>query len=227
MPHKSRWSVPIPSTSLPTFLFNSAAHVESPALASKQCYIDAQSPEKYFLTRSGFKIWSQRFGLGLTRLPGFAPGERVLVFSGNSLGFPVAFMGVAMAGGIFTAANPSFTARELAFQLKDSGAAYLLVAEASLDTALDAARVAGLDTDRIRYFDADALFEKDGIDKGEQKGVKYWGGIFAAEYEAKAYQWPELNGELAIPLFRMFNGRQHVPSVTTAFNMQGGRFMTI
>ncbi|KAK5949815.1 hypothetical protein OHC33_009204 [Knufia fluminis] len=195
MPYKSRWSVPIPDCSLPTFLFGSATHQEPPSLANKQCYIDAQNPEKYFLTRSSFKLWSQRFGMGVGRLPGFKPGERVLVFSGNNLAFPVAFMGVLMAGGIFSAANPSFVGRELANQLKDSGAAYLLVAEASLDTALEAAKIAGLSTDRIRYFDADALFEKGGMDKSDLKGIKYWNSIFADESDAKSYQWPELKGK--------------------------------
>ena len=101
-----------------------------------------------------------------------------------------------MAGGIFTAANPSFVGRELANQLKDSGAAYLLVTEAALDTALEAAKLVGLSTDRIRYFDADALFEKSGMDKAEQKGVKYWASIFANESEGRKYQWPELKGKL-------------------------------
>jgi len=196
MPYKSRWSVPIPDCSLPTFLFGSASHTENSSLANKKCYLDAQNPEKNYLTRSGFKLWSQRFGAGLRNLPGFAPGERVLVFSGNNLAFPVAFMGILMAGGIFSAANPSFVGRELANQLKDSGACYLLVAQASLDTALEAAKIAGLPTDRIRYFDADALFEQGGMDKGEQKGVKYWNGIFVGESEARSYQWPELKGEL-------------------------------
>lgn len=198
MPYKSRWSVPIPDCSLPTFLFGSASHTEPQSLANKQCYIDAQNPEKNYLTRSSFRLWSQRFGAGLRKLSGFGPGERILVFSGNNLAFPVAFMGVLMAGGIFSAANPSFVARELANQLKDSGACYLLVAQASLDTALEAAKIAGLPADRIRYFDADALFEKGGMDKGEQKDVKYWNSIFVGESEARGYQWPELKGEFVL-----------------------------
>jgi len=195
MPYTSRWSVPIPDCSLPTFLFGSATHNEPNALANKKCYIDAQNPDKYWFTRSSYKLWCQRFAAGLKQLPGFSPGERVLVFSGNNLAFPVAFMGIVMAGGIFTAANPSFVGRELANQLKDSGACYLLVAQASLDTALEAAKIAGMSTDRIRYIDTDALFQTGGMDKAEQKGVKYWNSIFASESEGKGYQWPEMKGE--------------------------------
>ena len=195
MPYKSRWTVPIPECSLPTFLFTSATYAEPPTLANKQCYIDASNPDSYYLTRASFKLWSQRFGLGLTRLPGFSPGERVLVFSGNNLAFPVACMGTLMAGGIFTAANPSLTGRELGNQLANSEAAYLLVAEPALDTALEAAKLAGLPTDRIRYFDVDAIFEKGGQEKEAKKGVQYWASIFASETEAKNYQWPELKGK--------------------------------
>lgn len=194
MPYKSRWSIPIPDASLPTFLFQSASHQEPAALANKPAYIDSKKPETNYLTRAGLKLWSQRFALGLTRLPHFKPGDRVLLFSGNHLGFPIAFMGIIMAGGIFTAANPTFTARELANQLKDSGASYLFCTEDSLAAGLEAAGTAGLGKDRVRWFDADYLFE--GSSKEVKNGVEYWNRIFASENEAKSYQWPELKGEL-------------------------------
>lgn len=195
MPYKSRWSIPIPDCSLPTFLFSSASHREPPELANKPAYIDAAKPDTHFFTRSSFKLWAQRFGLGLTRMPAFKPGDRVLIFSANSMAIPVAFMGILMAGGVFTAANPAFTVRELANQLSNCEAAYLLVAESSLDTAIEAAKTSGLPIDRIRYFDADCIFEK--VEKDSLQGVKYWGDIFAGENEARGYQWPELKGECA------------------------------
>lgn len=195
MPYKSRWSIPIPECSLPTFLFTSASHREPTELANKAAYIDAANPDTHFFTRSSFKLWSQRFGLGMTRMPGFKPGDRVLIFSANSMAIPVAFMGVLMAAGVFTAANPAFTVRELAHQLSNSEAAYLLVAESSLDTAIAAAKTSGLPIDRVRYFDADCFFEK--TQKGSLNGVKYWGDIFAGENEAGGYQWPELKGTCA------------------------------
>ncbi|KAK5087760.1 hypothetical protein LTR05_001975 [Lithohypha guttulata] len=194
MPHKSRWTIPIPDCSLPTFLFTSAAHTEPTTLANKPAYLDAGKPDTDFLTRRTFKVWSQRFACGLTRMPGFKRGERVLVFSGNNLAFAVAFMGILMAGGIFTAANPTFVPRELANQLKDSEACYLLCSEASLDTALEAAKMANLPTDRIRYFDTDILF-RNGVEKSSKNGIQYWGPIFASESEGEKYQWPELKGK--------------------------------
>jgi len=194
MPYKSRWTIPIPDCSLPTFLFKSASHSES----SKQCYIDAAAPETQYFTRASFKLWSQRLALGITRLPGFEAGDRVLLFSPNNLAVPVVFMGILMAGGIFSAANPGYTGRELANQLRDSEARYLLVADGNLDVALEAADIVGLDRGRVRWFDQGALFDGKGtqtLDKGVKQEIRYWSGLFAGEEEARLYQWPELKGE--------------------------------
>lgn len=195
MPHKSRWNVAIPDCSLPSFLFTSASHTEPQSLANKPAYLDAEKSDTDFFTRQSFKLWSQRFALGLTRMPGFKKGDRVLVFSANNLAVPVVFMGVIMAGGIFTAANPTFTARELSNQLKDSQPSYLLCSEASLETAIEAAKIAGMSEDRIRYINADVCFRKDGANQPRKLGVEYWSNIFAGEAEAKNYQWVELKGK--------------------------------
>lgn len=194
MPYKSRWSVPIPECSLPTFLFKSADYTEPPELANKKAYIEVNDPETEYLTRATYKLWAQRLALGITKLPNFKPGERILIFSGTSLCFPVAFMGIIMAGGVFSAANPAFTARELAHQLKDSGASYVFVTEASLDTAVQAAKTAGLPADRVKYIDLDVLVGRESK-KADKKGVGYWGSIFASEDEGRRYQWPDLKGE--------------------------------
>lgn len=194
MPYESRWSISIPNCSLPTFLFQSASHNEPPELANRQCYIDAENPDTKYFTRASYKLWAQRLALGITKLPNFKPGDRILLFSGTSLCFPVAFMGIVMAGGIFSAANPSFTARELAHQLRDSGASYLFVMEASLATAVEAATTVGLPLDRVRMLDAGVFFG--GNESKSEQEVQPWGAIFASEEEGKKYQWADLKGKI-------------------------------
>lgn len=125
-------------------------------------------------------------------MPHFKPGDRVLLFSGSTIGFPVAFMGIVMAGGVFTGANPTFVARELAYQLKDSGASYLLCGEANMEVALKAAEEAGLTKDRVRWIDDDVLWSQEPLTKKNIGGVKYWQDLFAQE--AHEFQWPELKG---------------------------------
>lgn len=58
-----------------------------------------------------------------------AKGERVALMLPNSLAYPVAIFGAFEAGLEVVNCNPMYTADELAFQLKDSGAAAVIVLE--------------------------------------------------------------------------------------------------
>lgn len=188
MPYKSRWSIPIPDCSLPTFLLKSANH----DLSEKPCYIDSERPETHYFTRNSFRVWCQRFALGLTRSEHFKDGDRVLLFSSNTLFYPVAFMGTVMAGGIFTGANPTFTARELAYQWKDSGATYLLCIDDAIDVGIEAAKLAGKDKDRIYVFNS-AVFDSTQESKEAWQGCQYWGNLIADDDKtARSFQWDEL-----------------------------------
>ncbi|PGH10011.1 4-coumarate-CoA ligase [Blastomyces parvus] len=185
MPLKSRWSVQVPNASLITVVFKSPTH---PLSKTKRCFLDATRPDTHFLTVHEYRLWCQRFAAGL-RKAGLKTGDRVLVFSGNDLFYPVAFMGIVMAGGIFTGANPTYTPRELAYQLKDSGATYLLCADGSLDTGIAAAELIGMGKDRIFVFDG-ALFDG----KGEgRKGCRYWGDLVASPAEGSNFAWDTLS----------------------------------
>ena len=191
MPHKSRWSIDIPKCSLPTFLFKSPSN----PLSEKPQFIDATRPETHFLTRSSYRLWSQRFAQGLTRSKHFKKGDRVLLFSGNDLFFPVVFMGVLMAGGIFTGANPTYVPRELAHQLRDSGATYLLCSEAVLDVGIAGAKEAGLSQDRVFVYNSQIFNGPNAAGISPQRGCQYWGELVASPDESKTFQWDDMNGE--------------------------------
>jgi 4-coumarate--CoA ligase len=180
---KSRWTCEIPEQSLPSWVFGSPT---APLVDMKQ-FIDPERPETHFLTLAQYRLWSQRIALGL-KAAGLQEGDRVLMFSGNNIFFPCVFMGTIMAGGVFTGANPSFVTRELAYQLKDSGAAFLITANASLEVALEAAKETGLDKSRIFVFDDTALDKT--IGKG-RLGVKHWTSLMDASSRAKDFVWFE------------------------------------
>ena len=74
---------------------------------------------------------------------GFGKGDVLAIYSPNTLHYPVAFHGAAHAGGINTTVNPTYTPGELAKQLGDSGAKYLLTMGPFLDNARSAAEMAG------------------------------------------------------------------------------------
>jgi long-chain acyl-CoA synthetase len=102
-------------------------------------YVSAGSPMTYAaLARraTAFASWLQGVGV--------KPGERVAIMLPNTLQYPVALFGALKAGAVVVNVNPLYTTRELAHQLKDSGAETIVVFEnfaKTLEEALPGTRV--------------------------------------------------------------------------------------
>ena len=71
---------------------------------------------------------STRFAAFL-QVSGLQPGDRVALLLPNHLLYPVALAAIARAGFVGVTMNPLYTAREAEYQLADSGAAALVVAD--------------------------------------------------------------------------------------------------
>ncbi|MGF6807188.1 long-chain acyl-CoA synthetase [Paraburkholderia sp. Clong3] len=69
---------------------------------------------------------------------GVEPGERVAIMLPNTFQYPVALFGTIKAGAVVVNVNPLYTVRELAHQLKDSGAQTIVVFENFAKTLEDA-----------------------------------------------------------------------------------------
>ncbi|CAG9225087.1 fatty acyl-CoA synthetase [Paraburkholderia tropica] len=83
-----------------------------------------------------FAAWLQGVGI--------APGERVAIMLPNTFQYPVALFGALKAGAVVVNVNPLYTPRELAHQLKDSGARAIVVFEnfaKTLEEALPGTRI--------------------------------------------------------------------------------------
>ncbi|OTB07049.1 hypothetical protein M426DRAFT_318417 [Hypoxylon sp. CI-4A] len=179
----SRWTAPVPVCSLHSWVFESSFG----SLPDTIQFVDADHPDTHVLTKSDFRLWSKRLALGLVRA-GLKPGDRVLLYSGNSIFTPVVFMGILMAGGIFSGANPSYLPRELAHQLSDSGATFLIASDARMETAVEAAKQAGLPTSKVYSFDTTPFDET----LGEARfGTQHWGTLLASEADAASFDWIE------------------------------------
>jgi acyl-CoA synthetase (AMP-forming)/AMP-acid ligase II len=76
---------------------------------------------------------------------GLRKGDVFALFCPNVPEFAVAFHAVALVGAINTTINSLFTADEIAYQLKDSGAKYLLTVPPFMDRAADAAGRVGVE----------------------------------------------------------------------------------
>jgi len=75
---------------------------------------------------------------------GFGKGDVFAIHCLNSPEYAIAFLAVAKLGGVATLISPLFNHTELTVQLKDSGASLLLTNSQFAETALAAARAAGV-----------------------------------------------------------------------------------
>ncbi|KAI0064697.1 phenylacetyl-CoA ligase [Artomyces pyxidatus] len=73
----------------------------------------------------------------------------VCIFSSNHVDYPVAVWAIHRLGAVVTAANPSYNAEELAYQLKATHATLVIAHPDSLQTALAAAKASGIPTERV------------------------------------------------------------------------------
>lgn len=76
-------------------------------------------------------------------------GDVLALYTPNCIDTPPVMWGTHWAGGIVSPANPGYSAEELAFQLKDSGAKALVTQWDVLDTARKAAKEVGIPDDHI------------------------------------------------------------------------------
>ncbi|KAJ7432182.1 AMP binding protein [Mycena galericulata] len=129
--------VPIVNTSVFTKLFSSSASGDVGGFpGSTRAIVDGASGTT--LTRAHLKELALSLAYGLRDHPStrqFAKrGDTILIFSPNSLAWPVVVFGSVAAGLRCTLANSAYTPGELAFQYKDSGAKLIFTAEQGIST---------------------------------------------------------------------------------------------
>ncbi|KAG8720269.1 hypothetical protein FRC08_000705 [Ceratobasidium sp. 394] len=106
---------------------------------SLPAFIDAPSGRTFSL--GDVRDLSLRLAHGLRNVLGTKRGDTVMIFSPNSLIWPIAMLGCVAAGLKCSPANAAYTPPELAHQLSDSGSGYVLVHPALLQTVLKAFEV--------------------------------------------------------------------------------------
>jgi acyl-CoA synthetase (AMP-forming)/AMP-acid ligase II len=126
----------IPEVALTPFLLGRAVD-----RGDKAAFIDGLSGRT--LTYRAWAEGVRRAAAGLARR-GFGKGDVFAIYSPNLPEYTVAFHAVSLLGGVVTTINPLYTAAELAGQLKDAGARYLVTVAAFLGKAQQAARESGV-----------------------------------------------------------------------------------
>lgn len=124
--------VEIPEVSYPELIFgNARQRAKLPVLVD--------GPSGRALTLGQAEAGARRVAKGLAAR-GLRRQEVVALFSPNLPEYAPAFHGAAMAGGVVTTANPLYTADELAHQLRDTQARFLVTVPAFVEKAREAAR---------------------------------------------------------------------------------------
>ncbi len=128
--------VVIPETALTPFVFAKADE-----LGDKAAFIDA--PDGRRVSYADLYDQVRRLAGGLLER-GLAKGEVIAIMAPNCPEYAVVFHGVAMAAGIVTTINPTYTEREVHHQLNDARATKLITIPMFLETALAASADSGV-----------------------------------------------------------------------------------
>lgn len=123
--------VRIPDVPFPQFLLHRATE-----LGDKPALIDA--PTRRTLTYGQLADGVDRVAANLTSR-GMRKGNVFAIMTPNLPEFAIAFLGVLSAGGVVTTLNPLYTEGEIAHQLEDASALYLLTIPQLLDKVREGA----------------------------------------------------------------------------------------
>ena len=129
--------VSIPETPLTPFVLHRAKE-----FGDKPALIDGPTGRTMTYTQVADLIGIAAYNLSQR---GFRKGEVFGILSPNCPEYGIAFHAIATLGGIVTPINPLYTQYEIAHQLKDSGARFLVTVPGCIDKVTEAARDAGVE----------------------------------------------------------------------------------
>lgn len=129
--------VDIPETALTPFVLHRAKE-----LADKPALIDGPSGRTITYSQLADAIGIAAHNL---KERGFKKGDVFGILSPNCPEYAIAFHATAMLGGIVTPINPLYTRNEIAHQLKDCSARFLVTIPSFIDKARDAAEDSGIE----------------------------------------------------------------------------------
>ena len=159
------YTSPLPDVELPESMITPYVLRHAAAMPDKPALIDGPSGRTITYGQLAGGIASVAGGL-VER--GFVKGECLAILSPNIPEYALAFHGTAMAGGIVTTINPTYTAQEVTHQLLDSSAKYIVTIPMFLEVAQ--AAIAGTSVEEIFVF-------------GEAEGASPFSALMGAPLE--------------------------------------------
>lgn len=132
---------PLPDVELPTSSISDFVLRGVDSYPDRPALVDG--PSGRTLTYAQLREQVRRLAGGLASR-GFGRGSTLALMAPNIPEYAVVFHGVAVAGGIVTTINPTYTADEVRHQLQDSGATLLVTVGMFAETALKAIEGTGV-----------------------------------------------------------------------------------
>ena len=121
-------------------------------------HVEAANPANA-ITKSQCRLLTKRLAHGLRQNYGIGSSgpnkDVVVVISSGQILLPVLFWAVICAGGVYSAANTSFTVLELARQIKQGQGNLIACSEDTKDVAIAAAKECGISLDRVLLLTSD------------------------------------------------------------------------
>jgi 4-coumarate--CoA ligase len=196
MPTQSPFQINIPAADLLTYLFP-----PSEPASDKPIWIDADDTKNALSPRQLLQ-WVKRLGAGLQGL-GLKRQDVVMMYSANHIFVPVAYLGTAGSGCIFSGCNPAYGVEglsvdpyrrqttnryaEVVYQIKNTECKAILVEPPLLQALLEAASKTGFPTDRIFLFS-----DKE---TGSLKGIRDWRSFLPSALEAESWTWDQMDAD--------------------------------
>lgn len=89
----------------------------------------------------------------------------------KKINYPMLFLGIIAAGGVFTGTNPSYTEFEILHHMKTAKASFLITEPEIMENALKAAKSRGIPQSRIWVLDS--------LDQTVPAGFQSWSSLMA------------------------------------------------
>lgn len=157
-------------------------------------YLDGKNPKKSISAKQALSL-IRKLIAGFRAL-GIREGDCFCISSFNDIHYPLFFLGITGAGGVFTGVNPAYTPYELAHTLKTAKAKWILAQPDLVNTAVEAAKQVGLPKENIVIFNPN----------GEKAppGFKQWNDLL--QYgEQDWVRFDDLNKSANTPAARLFS----------------------
>ena len=134
---------PYPDVTIPDCSLYHHVFSQSDKHGTKVAIVDGVTGREYSYNKLNGSVVN--LSSGLNRL-GFEKGDVLALCALNCPQYATIFFGVLASGGVVTTSNPAYTAEELAYQFKNSGAKYVATMAAFLPSVKKAADMVGIGT---------------------------------------------------------------------------------